>query len=287
MVQRLIKHIATILLTAVLGGMLGATLVRFSPGAGVDEREFDPRLSAESVAALRQQLRTENNLPNFYRHYFAGLLHGDLGFSRTLNRPAAQLIATRFPVTLRQVSIGLLVGWTIAMLLVVPAVMLHSWQFNLLAGGLTSTLLAVPAAVLALMFVFLRAPPSLALALVVVPKIFGYSRNVMLRSYELPHVLAARCKGLGEVRVFLWHVLPVTAPQMLALVAISVTLAIGAAIPVEALCDLPGIGQLAWQAALGRDLVLLVNLTTLVTLITVTINSASDLLGRSMWRGAA
>ena len=101
MLQRLIKHVATILLTAVLGGMLGATLVRFAPGSGIDEREFDPRLSAESVAALRQQLRTENNLPNFYRHYFAGLLHGDLGFSRTLNRPAAQLIATRFPVTLR------------------------------------------------------------------------------------------------------------------------------------------------------------------------------------------
>src|SRR5581483_11755445 len=107
MVQRLIKHIATILLTAVLGGLLGATLVRFSPGAAVDEREIDPRVSAESVAALRHQLRTENNLPNFYRHYFAGLLHGDLGFSRPLNRPAAQLIATRFPVTLRQVSIGL------------------------------------------------------------------------------------------------------------------------------------------------------------------------------------
>ena len=40
-----------------------------------------------------------------------------------------------------------------------------------------------------------------------------------------------------------------------------------------ALCGLPGIGQLAWQAALSRDLPLLVNLTVLVTLVTLLANS--------------
>jgi ABC-type dipeptide/oligopeptide/nickel transport system permease component len=64
-------------------------------------------------------------------------------------------------------------------------------------------------------------------------------------------------------------------------------MAFAASIPVEALCDLPGIGQLAWKAALGRDLDLLVILTMIVTLVTLLANSASDLVGGSLRTGAA
>src|SRR5436305_2004666 len=66
-----------------------------------------------------------------------------------------------------------------------------------------------------------------------------------------------------------------------------VSLGFAAAIPVEVLCDLPGIGQLAWKAALGRDLYLLINLTMIVTVITLLANSASDLLGRAFKGEAA
>ena len=65
---------------------------------------------------------------------------------------------------------------------------------------------------------------------------------------------------------------------MIALAGITVSIAIGATIPVEALCGLPGIGQLAWQAALSRDLPLLVNLTMIVTLVTLLANSAADVM---------
>jgi ABC-type dipeptide/oligopeptide/nickel transport system permease component len=53
---------------------------------------------------------------------------------------------------------------------------------------------------------------------------------------------------------------------------------------VEALCGLAGVGQLAWQAALGRDLPLLVNITVLVTLVTLLANCSADLIG-GMLRG--
>ncbi len=83
------------------------------------------------------------------------------------------------------------------------------------------------------------------------------------------------------------HILPVAGPQLLALAGVSVSLAFAAAIPVEALCDLPGIGQLAWKAALGRDVELLVNLTMIVTLVTLLANSASDLAGQYFRTGEA
>jgi ABC-type dipeptide/oligopeptide/nickel transport system permease component len=50
----------------------------------------------------------------------------------------------------------------------------------------------------------------------------------------------------------------------------------GTAVPIEALCDSAGIGQLAWYAAINRDLPLIMNLTLIVTLITVACNSLAD-----------
>jgi peptide/nickel transport system permease protein len=83
---------------------------------------------------------------------------------------------------------------------------------------------------------------------------------------------------LGELRILAWHVLPVAGPQLIALAGVTISLALGASIPVESLCGLPGIGQLAWQAALSRDLPLLVNLTVLVTLVTLLANSGADVM---------
>jgi peptide/nickel transport system permease protein len=69
-----------------------------------------------------------------------------------------------------------------------------------------------------------------------------------------------------------------------ALAGVSVSLAVGAAIPVEALCGLAGVGQLAWQAALARDLPLLMNITIVVTLVTLLANSSAAVIGH-LWRG--
>ena len=132
-------------------------------------------------------------------------------------------------------------------------------------------------AVLALLFVMAHAPGRLVLGLIVFPKVFRYARNLLEHSASLPHVLTARAKGLGGFRVLLWHILPVTAPQLLALAGVSVSLAFAAAIPVEVVCDLPGIGQLAWKAALGHDLPVLVALTLLLTGVTVCANVLVDL----------
>ena len=68
--------------------------------------------------------------------------------------------------------------------------------------------------------------------------------------------------------------LPLAAPSLLALAGVSISVALGAAIPVEALCGIAGVGDLAWHAALSRDLPLLVNITVVVTSVTLLANSA-------------
>jgi peptide/nickel transport system permease protein len=275
------KLVVRIVVTVLLGGFLGATLVRVAPGFGVDEEELDARLSAQSIQVLRETRASQPNLRVFYFRYLNRLLHGDLGNSRTLQRPVSQLVAERLPETLKSVALGLALGWSAGFLLAVAIVMSGAWYLDLMGSLLVGVLLCLPAAVLALLFVLAQAPARLLLGLVVFPKIFGYSRNLLTRSSALPHVLTARAKGLGNLRVLIWHILPTAAPQLLALLGVTVSVAFTAAIPMEALCDLPGIGQLAWKAALGRDVALLVNLTMIVTLVTLLANSASDMIGKS------
>jgi ABC-type dipeptide/oligopeptide/nickel transport system permease component len=53
-------------------------------------------------------------------------------------------------------------------------------------------------------------------------------------------------------------------------------MALGAMVPVEALCDSPGVGQLVWQAAMARDLPVLVNVTLLLAGLTIAANLTAD-----------
>jgi peptide/nickel transport system permease protein len=275
------RHLGAMIAIVLLGGLLSATLVRWAPGFDFDEQQLDSRLNSESVNAMRQARARDRNLAAFYFHYLGRAFHGDLGRSRTLNRPVRQLVAERLPLTLRVAGIGLLLGWLCAVALALAATMARKAALDLAATLLSGVFLSVPAAVLALLLLLANAPAYLTIALVVFPKIFSYTRNLLAKSYGLPHLVTAYAKGVGPVRVLLCHVLPVAGPQLLAVAGISVSIAVGAAIPVEALCGIPGIGQLAWQAALERDLPLLVNLTVLVTLVTLAANWSSDAAGHT------
>jgi peptide/nickel transport system permease protein len=95
--SRLIVRAAIVV---ILGGFLGATLVRVAPGFGVDEEELDSRLNKESIEALRRAHSTDESVPRFYLRYLSGLFHGDLGVSLSLHQPVRQLLAERFPETM-------------------------------------------------------------------------------------------------------------------------------------------------------------------------------------------
>lgn len=278
LLRRIARHLASIAALVLLGGLLSATLVRLAPGFNTDERALDPSLNAESIRALRADRAGEQNILRFYTAYLRGAFHGDLGTSHALGQPVNTLLRQRWPVTLRVAGIGLLLGWLLASTLAFSACLWKHPIYELLGTTVSGAFLCIPAAVLALASVIFNAPGYLAIALIVFPKIYRYSRNLLSKTYALQHTTAARARGLGELRILAFHILPVVGPQLIALAGITVSLALGASIPVESLCGLPGIGQLAWQAALSRDLPLLVNLTVLVTLVTLLANSGADVM---------
>jgi peptide/nickel transport system permease protein len=277
--RKIARHSVAILGTALLGGLLSATMVRLAPGFDTDEAQIDSHLNSESLRALREARSQQDNILVFYLHSLKRASQGDLGSSLTLHQPVSKLLRERAPLTLRLIGIALLVSWVAAMTLALSAAWLHRYTYDALATVFSGILLCLPAAVLGLLSALWNTPAALAVAAIVFPRDFRYARNLLGKAYALPHITTARAKGLHELRILFWHVIPVAGPQLLALAGVSVSLAIGAAIPIEALCGLAGVGQLAWQAALARDLPLLVNITVLVTLVTLLANTAADLIG--------
>ncbi len=275
---RIARHLLTIAAVVLLGAFLSAALVRSAPGFDVDEQQLDTRLNASSMSALREAHSQEHSLFRFYLSYLGHCMRGDLGISRSLSQPVRGLLRDRTPITVRMVVTGLALGWLLALALSLTTALARTTAYDVATLIASGIFLCLPAAALALLSVLLNSPGYLGIALVVFPKVFRYMRNLLAKAYSLPHICTARAKGLSELRILGFHVLPVIAPELLALAGVSVSVAVGAAIPIETLCGIAGVGQLAWQAAVGRDLPLLVNITVLVTLVTLSANFGADVI---------
>jgi len=244
--------------TIAAGALLTVLLVRTTPGYGVDESNLDLRRNGA--------VRSRAQLPWWYSSEFRTPIH--------------QLVAQRAKPTALAVCGGLILAWAVSLGTVVLALrMRRRWVENGVFAG-AMLVQCLPAGVIALfLLVFgLRGATAVALALAVAlgPRVWQVSRAVVARAAASPCVLLARAQGFGPWRLIGRRLLPLAAPELGALAAVSVSLAISLAIPLETLLDVPGLGQLAWQAALARDLPLLVQLMTLVTLVVVVAGELAD-----------
>src|ERR1700691_2662860 len=145
------------------------------------------------------------------------------------------------------------------------------------AFSISGLLLAIPPAVLGLAFFFYQAPLGLALSLALVPRLFGTMRTLLDECYASPALLAARSRGVGPIAIAGRYVLRTAAPQLIALLGVGLVLAFGSAIPIEALCDVPGLGALALEAATSRDMPLLCGMALVITFFVTFVHAVGDL----------
>lgn len=275
--RRVVAALLNLALVVFAGGFAAAALVRFSPGFDVDENSWNPKIGVATLAAMHSARERENALPRFYLHYLRAAAHGDFGESDSLRQPVAELLRRRAPVTLALVGWGTAAGLLLGSLLAWTAVWPRRVSLGIAASAASGLLLAIPPAVLALAFFFAEAPLAIAIALSVTPRVFGTLRALLEELFASPSLLAARARGVGRMALARRYVLAPAAPRLTALAGVALVLAFGSAIPIEALCDVPGIGQLAWKAALARDLPLLCGLALIVTFIVALMQSLSDL----------
>lgn len=233
-----------------------------------------------------------------YARYMGNILTGDFGVSYRYGTSALPVVLERIPATL-QLTAGALV---VAVVIAIPAGVLAATRRNstvdLLASGGAVLGKAMPnfwvGIMLILVFgVWLRVLPvsgSGGLSHLILPALtlgLGFAADLtklvragMLEALGQDYVRTALAKGIPWRVVVLRHALRNAWIPVLTMGAMHVIALLGGALVTETVFSWPGLGQLIVQAVYTKDMAVIQIAVFVVTLMTLTINLATDLLYR-------
>ena len=259
-----VLRVGSLIVMAALGTIV---LMRFAPGYFTDIRELDGQYAQGARTSLRMQQVQESSATSLSRHVFSGWLHGDLGTSRQFGIPVTELVGRRVKITARLLAYGVGCGWLMAVSLALVLSARRSRRGEALIAGPVAVLLAFPIGAMATACVLTNAGgPIVVLATVIAVRDFKLVHQLFRHKGRSDSILYARAQGISHARVVLMYLLPTVVSDLLALAMMSLVVALSVMVPVEVVFDVPGIGQLAWSAAMNRDLPVLLAVTVLVAL---------------------
>lgn len=277
----LLKRFARTLLVVVLVVAGSTVLVRFAPGYLSDVREMDSRYSLAARSELSAEALRSNSIWQMLRAEFRGWTTGDLGVSRQFEVPVLELVLPRLAVTGSLMFWSIVSAWTLA----ICASLVSSAGRNpsMFWQAPAALLLAVPTAAMATLCLLLdKGSPVLVLTLLLAARDFKFLDRMLYKAWRDPHLLHARALGVGPLRLVRAHILPGIRPQLLALTTLSIVTALSALVPVEVIFSVPGLGQLAWNAAMNRDLPVLLAVTMIMAAAVAIAGMVSD--RRGAWQ---
>lgn len=292
LVLRRLGFVVPVLAVVSLGVFLLAAASPFDP---IDQYYGVQRFeaSAAEVARVRAELGMDQPVLLRFWDWVVGLSGGDLGISRSMRQPVAQVVAERLPWTLLLTATGLLIAIVLALVLGTVAAWRQGGWVDRIVTALGHALEGLPPFVLALLSI---AVFSLALGwlpvaglsdagstlgagqiaehLVLPATVLGVSqspwlvlhvRQSMLTSLAEDHVAGARARGLAERAVVLRHALPTALLPFVTLIGARVPELVTGTVLVEEVFSWPGLASAVVTAATAVDYPLLAVLTLLAT----------------------
>ena len=208
---------------------------------------------------------SQASLPHLLWSELHGWAHGDLGRSRHYDVPVTDLLKARAGVTGRLLLRGILSGWLLALMFALPISARRGCRGEVALVTSTAALLALPVGVLATVSLLSNeGGPISVLAVLVAVRDFKLLYRLLRTSWRAPHLLHARAQGFSFARMMKAHLAPVLRRDLVALAVMSLVIALSSLVPIEVIFDVPGLGQLAWSAAMNRDLPVLAAVTALL-----------------------
>jgi ABC-type dipeptide/oligopeptide/nickel transport system permease component len=272
--------------------LVGITLVTFAllhalPGdAALVQAGTSRGASPEALAAMRHQYGLDRSLPAQYADWLARSARLDFGESLVDGRPVRAKIAEALPVTLGLALLAAALAFGVA----VPLGAALGWLDRAPVVRATSSALyavyALPVAAVALLVLRAGAPwgartlagmlPAAAvLALAETVKLARYQRGALLDALAADYVVTARSKGLGAAGVVA-HALRNALLPTVTLLGSELPALLSAAVIVEQVFGLHGIGMMAFDAVMTRDVPLLLGITTVGAVATLAAVLAAD-----------
>ena len=119
--------------------------------------------------------------------------------------------------------------------------------------------------------------PTLTLGLIFLAIYLRIMRASMLEVLNLDFVRTARAKGLDETSVVTRHVLRNALLPMVTLIGLQAGTMLGGSVVVESVFSLPGLGRLAYESVVQRDLNTLLGIVFVSALLVIVVNFVVDL----------
>lgn len=263
--SRFLLRLARVLSLAVLAMVGTIVLVRIAPGYFTDSREMDPQTGSLAREQLQAEQQREGSVAATIWRDLRAWSHGNLGRSRHFDVPVSELVRERGRTTARLLLTSVLCGWLGALALALPLSVMRTRAGQALLTPFVAILLATPVAALATACLLADfGGPVLVLSLLIGARDFQLVHSLLRHVLRAPHFFYGRAQGISSSRLVRSHLFPAVGPEMLSLAMTSFVLALSAAVPVEVIFDVPGLGQLAWNAAMNRDLPVLLVVTLLM-----------------------
>ena len=298
----LLRRVALIGPTLLLVSLLIFAMQQLLPGdpalalAGENQ---DPAV----IAHIRQTYYLDRPIPVRYALWLEGVLRGDLGQSIRIQRPVADLIAEKLPVTAELAALALLVALAIG----IPAgVVAAVKQGSAIDHGVTIAALcglSVPNFWLGMLLILLFSVelgmlpasgyvspgesiirnlttlimPAIVLGTAFAAGIMRHTRSAMLQVLSADYIRLARAKGLGAARVVLRHALHNALIPVVTVVALNFGALLSGAVLTEQVFTIPGFGKLLVDAVFNRDYAVVQGVTMCSALAYLLLNLGADI----------
>lgn len=293
-------HILAARLAAAAAVALGVSLMVFLllhcvPGDPVDVMLGEYAGAADRLA-LRQQLGLDLPLAEQGWRFLRGLAYGELGVSLVSGQPVAALLAEHFIYTVRLALAALLLALLVGLPLGVLAALRVGRGWDGCASVLAVLGMSLPSFVLGPLLIIAFAVqlrwfpiggadqaaglvlPAITLASGLAAVLTRMTRAAMLEALQLPHVQAARARGLHELTIVLGHVCRNAALPVVTVIGLQLGALLGGAVVTETVFNWPGLGQLLVESIQRRDYPVVQGAVLLIALTYIGVNTVIDLL---------
>jgi peptide/nickel transport system permease protein len=286
-------------------------LLKLVPGDAADVLAAQSGAATqETMMAMRHQLGLDQSLPMQLLHYFDNLVHLNLGMSPTFGMPVSLLILQRLPNTLLLMATAMLLamvigialgsvmafcagrlpdrilsvlsllfysvpGFWIGLVMIVLFSVKLGWLPSGGAGTVGADLSGFPALADKLRHLLL---PALSLAFTHAAIYARLTRASVIEVKSLDFVRTAAAKGLSTSRICVRHILRNALIPVTTIAGMHIGGLIGGAVVIETVYNWPGLGELSYDAIMGRDYALLLGILLLSSLVVIVTNILVDLL---------
>jgi peptide/nickel transport system permease protein len=254
----------------------------------------------EVVERIRQTYGFDRPLMVRYFEWLGGVAQGDFGESYYWNKPVAELVAERAPVTIILSLAAIAITIVVAIPLgAMAALRPNSWA-DRLALTLAVSAQAVPSFWLGLILIIIFGVtfpllpisgddtlwhfvlPAFVLGATSVPAVMRLTRTGLIEVMESDYIRTARSKGYRGFALLRRHAMRNALLPVVSVLAVQLGNKFGGSVITESIFALNGLGRLALESILGSDIPTVQMLIFVFAMIFVGMNLLADLLNAAL-----